>query len=43
MLLSFIDVLRWTALVAFASARAVWLFLRISHRLDGSIKVHAGH
>jgi DHA2 family multidrug resistance protein len=43
LLLSFIDVLRWTAVVAFASAAMVWLFRRISHRQDGSVRVHAGH
>jgi len=42
LLLSFIDVLRWTALVAFASAAMVWLFHRVSHREDGSVKVHSG-
>jgi DHA2 family multidrug resistance protein len=43
MLLSFIDVFRWTALVAFASAAVVWLFHRVSHREDGSVQVHSGH
>jgi DHA2 family multidrug resistance protein len=43
MLLSFIDVFRWTALVAFASAAMVWLFHRITHQEDGSVRVHSGH
>jgi DHA2 family multidrug resistance protein len=43
MLLSFIDVFRWTALVAFASAAVVWLFHKVTHHEDGSVKVHAGH
>jgi len=43
MLLSFIDVFRWTALVAFASAAVVWLFRKVTHNRDGSVKVHSGH
>jgi DHA2 family multidrug resistance protein len=43
MLLSFIDIFRWTALVAFASAAVVWLFHRVSHNEDGSVNVHSGH
>jgi DHA2 family multidrug resistance protein len=43
MLLSFIDVFRWTALVAFASAVVVWLFHKVTHHEDGSVKVHSGH
>jgi hypothetical protein len=43
MLLSFVDVFRWTALVAFASGALVWLFHRVSHRDDGSVHVHAVH
>ena len=43
LLLSFVDVFRWTAVVAFASALMVWLFHKITHRDDGSVKVHSGH
>ena len=43
MLLSFVDVFRWTALVAFASAVMVWLFHRVTHHGDGSVQVHSGH
>ena len=43
MLLSFIDVFRWTALVAFACAIVGWLFHKVTHREDGSVKVHSGH
>jgi DHA2 family multidrug resistance protein len=42
MLLSFIDVFRWTALVAFACAIVGWLFHKVTHREDGSVKVHRG-
>jgi DHA2 family multidrug resistance protein len=41
MLLSFVDIFRWTALVAFASAIVVWLFHKVSHRADGSVQI--GH
>jgi MFS transporter, DHA2 family, multidrug resistance protein len=37
---AFVDVFRWTALVAFAAAGLVWLFRRISTRADGSVKMH---
>jgi DHA2 family multidrug resistance protein len=40
LLWSFIDVFRWTALLAFLAAILVWLFQRISHRKDGSVRVH---
>jgi DHA2 family multidrug resistance protein len=43
MLLSFIDAFRWTALVAFFCAIVGWLFHKVTHREDGSIKVHSGH
>jgi MFS transporter, DHA2 family, multidrug resistance protein len=43
MLLSFVDVFRWTAVVAFAAALMVWLFHKITHRDDGSVQVHSGH
>jgi Holliday junction resolvase len=42
MLLSFIDVFRWTALVAFTCAIVGWLFHKVTHREDGSVKVHRG-
>jgi DHA2 family multidrug resistance protein len=40
LLWGFVDVFRWTALVAFAAGLAVWSFRRISHGDDGSVKVH---
>ncbi len=40
LLWSFVDVFRWTALIAFAAGGMVWLFQRISHEEDGSVKVH---
>jgi MFS transporter, DHA2 family, multidrug resistance protein len=40
LLLSFIDVLRWTAVVAFASAVMVWLFQKMTHSKDGSVQLH---
>ncbi len=40
MLWSFVDVFRWTALIAFAAGGMVWLFRRISHEEDGSVKTH---
>ena len=43
MLLSFIDVFRWTALVAFTCAIVGWLFHKVTHHVDGSVKVHSGH
>jgi DHA2 family multidrug resistance protein len=43
MLLSFIDVFRWTAIVVFASALVVWLFHKVTHHEDGSVRVHSGH
>jgi DHA2 family multidrug resistance protein len=42
-LLSFIDVFRWTALVAFTCAIIGWFFHKVTHRDDGSVKVHSGH
>jgi DHA2 family multidrug resistance protein len=43
MLLSFVDVFRWTALVAFLAAVAVWLFRKVTHHADGSVQVGVGH
>jgi DHA2 family multidrug resistance protein len=43
MLLSFMDVFRWTALVAFVSAVMVWLFHKVTHHDDGSVQVHSAH
>jgi MFS transporter, DHA2 family, multidrug resistance protein len=40
LLWGFVDVFRWTALVAFAAALAVWTLRRVSHGDDGSVKVH---
>jgi DHA2 family multidrug resistance protein len=40
MLWGFVDVFRWTALVAFAAGCMVWLFRRTSHQADGSVKMH---
>ena len=40
MLWGFVDIFRWTAVVAFAAGGAVWLFRRTSHEADGSVKVH---
>lgn len=40
LLWAFVDVFRWTALVAFAAACMVWLFRRVTHEKDGSVKVH---
>jgi DHA2 family multidrug resistance protein len=37
---SFVDVFRWTALVAFTAAGLAWLFRRISARADGSVQMH---
>jgi DHA2 family multidrug resistance protein len=37
---SFVDIFRWTALVAFTAAGLAWLFRRISARADGSVQVH---
>lgn len=41
MLLSFVDVFRWTALVAFASGAMVWLFHKVN-RHDGSVQRSSG-
>ena len=41
LLLSFVDVFRWTAVVVFASGLVVWLFRRVTHHKDGSVQV--GH
>ena len=43
MLLSFVDVFRYTALVVFASGLMVWLFHKVTHHDDGSVQVHSGH
>ncbi|MGA7525216.1 MAG: DHA2 family efflux MFS transporter permease subunit [Acidobacteriaceae bacterium] len=40
LLWGFVDVFRWTALVAFGAGLVVWLFQRISHGADGSVIVH---
>jgi DHA2 family multidrug resistance protein len=40
LLWSFVDVFRWTALVAFGAGLVVWLLRRITHGDDGSVKVH---
>lgn len=40
LLLAYVDVFRWIALVTFAAGSAVWLFRRISHGADGSVRVH---
>jgi MFS transporter, DHA2 family, multidrug resistance protein len=40
MLWAFVDVFRWTALVAFAAGVLAWLFRRISARADGSVQMH---
>jgi MFS transporter, DHA2 family, multidrug resistance protein len=37
---AFVDVFRWTALVAFAAGALAWLFRRISAKADGSVQVH---
>jgi DHA2 family multidrug resistance protein len=37
---AFVDVFRWTALVTFAAGCMVWLFRRVTHEKDGSVKVH---
>jgi DHA2 family multidrug resistance protein len=40
LLWGFVDIFRWTALVAFAAGCMVWLFRRVSHQADGSVKEH---
>jgi DHA2 family multidrug resistance protein len=40
MLWSFVDIFRWTALVAFAAGVMAWLFRRMSARADGSVQLH---
>jgi len=40
LLWGFVDVFRWTALVAFAAGLMVWLLRRISHADDGTVNVH---
>lgn len=39
LLLAYVDVFRWIAVVTFAAGSAVWLFRRISHGDDGSVRV----
>jgi DHA2 family multidrug resistance protein len=39
MLWAFVDVFRWTALIAFAAGGMVWLFRRVRHEEDGSVSV----
>ncbi len=40
MLWAFVDVFRWIAVVTFAAGGVVWLFRRVTHEEDGSVKVH---
>ena len=40
MLWSFVDIFRWTALVAFAAGVMAWLFRRMSAHADGSVQLH---
>ncbi len=40
LLWGFVDIFRWTALVSFAAGCMVWLFRRVSHRADGSVREH---
>jgi DHA2 family multidrug resistance protein len=40
LLWGFVDIFRWTALVAFSAGCMVWLFRRVSHQADGSVKEH---
>ncbi|MGA7886068.1 MAG: DHA2 family efflux MFS transporter permease subunit [Acidobacteriaceae bacterium] len=39
MLWAFVDVFRWTALIAFGAGGMCWLFQRITHEDDGSVSV----
>ena len=40
LLWGFVDIFRWTALVTFSAGCMVWLFRRVSHQPDGSVRVH---
>jgi MFS transporter, DHA2 family, multidrug resistance protein len=40
LLWGFVDIFRWTALVAFAAGCMAWLFRRVTHEADGSVKLH---
>jgi DHA2 family multidrug resistance protein len=40
LLWGFVDIFRWTALVAFAAGCMAWLFRRVTHEADGSVKEH---
>jgi DHA2 family multidrug resistance protein len=40
LLWSFVDIFRWTALLAFLAAIMVWLFQRVSDKADGSVQLH---
>ncbi len=40
LLWGFVDIFRWVALVAFAAGLLSWLFRRITHQPDGSVKTH---
>jgi DHA2 family multidrug resistance protein len=40
LLWAFVDVFRWTALVTFAAGCMVWLFRKVTHEKDGTVKVH---
>ncbi|MGA8108855.1 MAG: DHA2 family efflux MFS transporter permease subunit [Acidobacteriaceae bacterium] len=40
LLWAFVDIFRWIALVGFVAGCAVWLFQRVSHQEDGTVKLH---
>jgi DHA2 family multidrug resistance protein len=40
LLWSFIDVFRWTALLAFLSALMVWPFRKITHKKEETVQLH---
>jgi DHA2 family multidrug resistance protein len=40
LLWGFVDIFRWTALVAFVAGCMAWLFRRVTHEADGSVKEH---
>lgn len=37
---AFVDIFRWTALVAFVAGGLAWMFRRITARADGSVQMH---
>jgi hypothetical protein len=43
MLLSFVDVFRWTAVSIFSAAAMVWLFHKVKPHAEGAAKVGVGH